>query len=259
MGGKNQVAPAPAPDSGKSSSEYGSDYESSTAASSSGFSSSEASSTAPTSAPSFKKADQRLKKAAKLATLGHAHSKTQDGGARVLGQAIEVEEPEFVALLAIKSCERCSQPQTRTRVLDRCAACEQAICGDCNAVSVSAFPGSTLCLDCLDEHGEGVVEVDAETGLEITDSPAAMGETGGSSQFSGNGAEEAPLMTGYTIDGQAISVPAEVGRLFSELDADGSGGLNKAELEKLAGRLGVALSDADLDAAMLEMDPSGDG
>ena len=165
-------------------------------------------------------------------------------------------------LVCLRRSERCSQPQTRTRVLDRCAACEQAICGDCNAVSINAFPGSILCLDCLEEHGEGVVEriVDAETGLEITESPQlhAMGDTGTSSQF-GAGTDEAPLMTGYTVDGQAVSVPAEVGRLFNELDEDASGALNKTELEKLAGRLGVHLSESDLDAAMQEMDPSGDG
>ena len=58
-------------------------------------------------------------------------------------------------------------------------------------------------------------------------------------------------MTGYTVDGQAVSVPEEVGRLFNELDADDSGSLNKQELGQLARMLGASLSDEDISAAML--------
>jgi Ca2+-binding EF-hand superfamily protein len=237
MGKKNQVAPAPAPHS-SSSSEYGSEYEtdSDDATSASGSSPSSSASTASAAEPQEARPSSKGK--AKVVKVGHA-----------------IPDDSFIALSQVQSCERCSQPQTRTRVLSRCVACEQAICGDCNAVSISAFPGSILCLDCLEEHGESLVEVD-EYG-QVVDSPTSKGGGGGEGEGEGEG--ETALMTGYTVDGQAVSVPGEVGRLFNELDADDSGSLNKQELGQLARMLGASLSNEDISAAMLEMDPSGDG
>jgi Ca2+-binding EF-hand superfamily protein len=51
----------------------------------------------------------------------------------------------------------------------------------------------------------------------------------------------------------------DVERLFAEMDVDGSGSLQAEEVRALAAKLGAKLSDEQLSAAMLEMDPSGDG
>ncbi len=50
----------------------------------------------------------------------------------------------------------------------------------------------------------------------------------------------------------------EIVKLFKELDADASGFLNRDEVRLLATKLGSTLSDEELSAAMIEMDPSGD-
>ena len=52
---------------------------------------------------------------------------------------------------------------------------------------------------------------------------------------------------------------AEIRRLFEEVDADGTGELDRAEVNKLAERLGERLSEGDLEAAMIAMDGNGDG
>lgn len=236
MGKGNKVAPAPEPTA--SSSEYGSEYETDTEEASSSSSSSSGSSagSAGSAVAAASASQERPASVKKTVKVGHA-----------------IPDDGFIALSQVQACERCSQPQSRTRILSRCTACEQAICGDCNAVSVKALPGSILCLDCLEEHGESLVEVVLDENGRMVESPQVE-------EGSGEGGEdEAPFMTGYTVDGRAVSVPAEVGRLFKQLDADGSGSLNKQELSKLAGMLGATLSDDDLSAAMVEMDPSGDG
>ena len=202
---KNKVAPLHEPEpepEPSSSSEYGSEYETD---------SSEAATPRPGS-----------RAAAVRARLSGGEDKPADDG--------------FTALSQIRACERCSQPQSRSRQLARCSACEQAICGDCNAISVSAFPGSLLCLDCLEEHGERLVDV-----------------TDGADE------DEEGAVSGFASDGTAVTVPAEVVKLFQELDEDGSGSLEAFEIGQLAARLGTELSGEDIAAAMKEMDKSNDG
>jgi hypothetical protein len=51
----------------------------------------------------------------------------------------------------------------------------------------------------------------------------------------------------------------EIERLFRELDADGSGSLNQTELWRLARQLGSAMTEEDIERAMVEMDPDRSG
>jgi Ca2+-binding EF-hand superfamily protein len=46
---------------------------------------------------------------------------------------------------------------------------------------------------------------------------------------------------------------------FAVFDADGSGSIDRNELKRLMKKLGQALSDAELDAMMEEVDTNGDG
>jgi hypothetical protein len=48
-------------------------------------------------------------------------------------------------------------------------------------------------------------------------------------------------------------------RLFERVDENQSGCLDRDEVRQLAGLLGVALSSAELDASMAQMDDNGDG
>ena len=50
-----------------------------------------------------------------------------------------------------------------------------------------------------------------------------------------------------------------VRKLFSAVDADGSGGLDTEELGKLCGRLGIAMSPEEVATALKDMDTDGDG
>ena len=52
---------------------------------------------------------------------------------------------------------------------------------------------------------------------------------------------------------------ALVARMFNEIDADGSGGLDREEIGSLASRLGAPMSDEELDEAMATMDADGEG
>jgi Ca2+-binding EF-hand superfamily protein len=52
---------------------------------------------------------------------------------------------------------------------------------------------------------------------------------------------------------------AEIRRVFEEVDADGTGQLDRSEVNRLAERLGERLSEGDLETAMLVMDGNGDG
>ena len=206
---KNKVAPLHEPEpepepEPSSSSEYGSEYET------------DSSEEAATPRPGSRAAAVR-------ARLSGGEDKPADDG--------------FTALSQIRACERCSQPQSRSRQLARCSACEQAICGDCNAISVSAFPGSLLCLDCLEEHGERLVDV-----------------THGADE------DEEGAVSGFASDGTAVTVPAEVVKLFQELDEDGSGSLDHDEVAKLAERMGRPPMDEEtLEKAMAMMDEDGNG
>ena len=47
--------------------------------------------------------------------------------------------------------------------------------------------------------------------------------------------------------------------LFNEIDTDGSGALDRKEIEELSTKLGADLDDSELDAAMAEMDADGSG
>ena len=48
-------------------------------------------------------------------------------------------------------------------------------------------------------------------------------------------------------------------RLFSEIDSDGSGHLDRSEVEELSGRLGTKLTSLQLNTAMMQMDEDGSG
>eukprot|EP01046_Picozoa_sp_COSAG06_P102124 COSAG06_NODE_48280_length_333_cov_0.858974_1_plen_96_part_01 len=47
--------------------------------------------------------------------------------------------------------------------------------------------------------------------------------------------------------------------LFDEIDADGGGSLDRGEVARMAEKMGAAMSEHELDAAMAEMDEDGSG
>ena len=47
--------------------------------------------------------------------------------------------------------------------------------------------------------------------------------------------------------------------MFNTVDADGSGSIDRVEVGRLSKKMGWDLTDAELEAAVIEMDPSGDG
>eukprot|EP01043_Picozoa_sp_COSAG02_P008344 COSAG02_NODE_265_length_26599_cov_13.943698_9_plen_1428_part_00 len=61
------------------------------------------------------------------------------------------------------------------------------------------------------------------------------------------------------IEEEGEMVDVEMKQLFREIDDDGSGTLDKAEIRQLVARLGKRLTDVQLQQAMDEMDPDGSG
>ena len=61
------------------------------------------------------------------------------------------------------------------------------------------------------------------------------------------------------IEAYKAKKEGEVRQAFNEFDADGSGEIDKHELQALSKRLGAPLSDEELDTALKDLDLNGDG
>jgi Ca2+-binding EF-hand superfamily protein len=70
---------------------------------------------------------------------------------------------------------------------------------------------------------------------------------------------EEPKELGESVEKEIEEEAAQLRAVFAELDADGSGSLDQAEVGLALAKIGRAISDTELDAAMKEMDEDGGG